>query len=72
MAIFRSRTPTLDVQIAREQVGGSQFEMVLIAAMRAREIANQDRGRLNLNAPVEALIETQNGKVGRHYLNKLR
>lgn len=71
MAIVSSRTHMLNIQEARIHSGGSQYEMVLIAAMRAREIAYQDPARENLNASIEALLELQEGHVGRHYLNKL-
>ena len=56
-------------------VGGNRFDLVLVAATRARELARQHRhaeNRTQLNAPVTALLEIQEGKIGREYLKKIR
>jgi DNA-directed RNA polymerase subunit K/omega len=47
----------------------------LIAAARARELARQHRHAENkgqLNAPVTALLEIQEGKIGIEYLKRVR
>ena len=70
----------IDVQKCVEQVGGNQFELILIAATRAREIANSrtiaQKANPQLKYPVKivssALEEVEQGKIGREYLNRVR
>lgn len=70
----------INVQKCVEQVGGNQFELILIAATRAREIANArtiaQKANPQLKYPVKivtsALEEVEQGKIGREYLNKVR
>jgi DNA-directed RNA polymerase omega subunit len=70
----------INVQKCVEQVGGNQFELILIAATRAREIANSrtiaQKANPQLKYPVKivtsALEEVEQGKIGREYLNKVR
>lgn len=74
------RSYEINVQKCVENVGGNQFELILIAATRAREIANT-RGIAQKNNPqlkydtrivTSALEEVEQGKIGREYLNKVR
>ena len=63
----------LTSELAVAQVG-NRFDLVLIAAMRSRELK---KGHMPLvsskNGPnVTALREIEAGKVGREYLEKLR
>ena len=54
---------------------GNRFNLVLIAAARAREISkkNKDENNLTYISPgVTALLEIQNGKVGKEYLRKVK
>lgn len=70
-----SRGPDLDTDLCVEQSGGNRFDLVLIAAARAREIARQHRSsgsNESVYASVSALLEIQNGKVGKEYLKKVR
>ena len=70
-----SRGPLIDTDACVQKVGGNRFNLVLIASMRARELKRQhqhgDRS-INLNAPVQALLEIQSGKLGKEYLKKVR
>ena len=71
----KSRGPDIDNQICVTQVGGSKYDLILIAAARARELYAQHRvsGDSNINyAPVTALMDVQAGRVGREYLLKIR
>ena len=70
----------IDVQKCVENVGGNQFELILIAATHAREIANT-RSTAQKNNPqlkyptrivTAALEEVLQGKIGREYLGKVR
>ena len=70
-----SRGTTFDTETCVEMVGGNRFDLVLIAAVRARELARQHRHAENkgqLNAPVTALLDIQEGRVGREYLKRIR
>ena len=53
----------------------NRFDLILIASARARELANRHKRSGNpgqLNAPVTALLDVQNKKVGREYLKRVR
>ena len=70
----------IDVQKCVENVGGNQFELILIAATRAREIANTRSIAQKNNPQLEypnrivtaALEEVEQNKIGREYLDKVR
>ena len=76
MAIKKlSRGTSIDTNQCVENVGGNRFNLVLIAAARSRELARQHRHAENkgqLNAPVTALLEIQEGKIGIEYLKRVR
>jgi DNA-directed RNA polymerase omega subunit len=68
-----SRGTTIDTDKCVANVGG-RFDLVLIATARAREIARKhkhDENTTQVNAPVSALLEIQEGKIGREYLKKV-
>jgi len=70
-----SRGTSIDTNQCVENIGGNRFNLVLIAAARARELARQHRHAENkgqLNAPVTALLEIQEGKIGAEYLKRVR
>ena len=70
-----SRGTTIDTETCVEMIGGNRFDLVLIAAVRARELARQHRHAENkgqLNAPVAALLDIQEGRVGQEYLKRIR
>lgn len=70
-----SRGTSIDTEKCVEMSGGNRFDMVLIAATRARELSRQHRHAENksqLNAPVAALLDIQEGRVGREYLKRIR
>jgi len=70
----------IDIDRALKNVGGNQFELILIAATRAREIESTrqiaKRNNLTLNyrnrTVSAALQEVEEGKIGREYLDKVR
>ena len=70
----------IDVQKCVKNIGGNQFELILIAATRAREIANSriiaQKANPQLKYPTRivtaALEEVIEGKIGREYLGKVR
>lgn len=73
MAIKLSRHPELDLEKCVTNCGGNKYEMILIAAQRGREIAAKHSGNKAYSSPcVDALLEIQEGKIGREYLAKLR
>ena len=69
-----SRGPSIDTEHCVEMVGGNRFNLVLIAAVRSREIARKHKSAelsTQPNAPVSALLDIQNGLVGEEYLRKV-
>ena len=69
-----SNGPSINTELCVEQVGGNKYNLVLIAAQRAREIARQHRNDAKfVKGPVDALLEIQEGKVDPlTYLQKVR
>lgn len=70
-----SRGPQVDTELCVANVGHSRFDLVLIASARAREISRKhkaDELGTQVNAPVSALLDIQQGLVGREYLKKVR
>ena len=70
-----SRGPMLDTEQCVANVGQNRFDLVLIAAARAREIkqkhAFSDR-REDVYPTMTALLEIQEGTIGQEYLKKVR
>jgi DNA-directed RNA polymerase omega subunit len=69
-----SRGTGIDTQQCVENVGGNRFNLVLIAAARAREIKRQNREsdkREHVHSNITALEDIQSGKVGIEYLKKV-
>ena len=70
----------IDIDKALVNAGGNRFELILIAATRAREIESTRRIAQNNNSSLKyrnrtisaALQEVEEGKIGREYLNKVR
>lgn len=70
-----SRGPQLDMNSCLENVGGNRFDLILIAALRAREISRSHQHNPNVlksRSPVSALIDIQEGKVGFDHLKRIR
>lgn len=69
-----SRGTGIDTDQCVEKIG-NRFELVLVAAIRTRELARQHKNSgstSQLNAPVTALLEIQEGRVGPEYLKRIR
>jgi DNA-directed RNA polymerase omega subunit len=71
-----SRGPGIDTEKCVANVGGSRFDLVLIAAARSREIKRQHASsdkREHVHSIITALAEIQEGKVnGVDYLRKVK
>ena len=70
-----SRSNQIDLEKCVEESGGNRFEMILMASNRVREISRQQKSseRREHKFPViTALLEMQEGKVGREYLTRTR
>lgn len=75
MSLTVSRSPQLNNDQCVKNVGENRFDLVLIAAARSREIKhrNKDSEKFeHIHSNVTALLEIQEGKVGREYLRKVR
>jgi DNA-directed RNA polymerase subunit K/omega len=72
---FTSRGPTLDVNKAVEMSGGNRFDLVIMAAARAREIRrlNKSSERFeHIHPNMTALLEFQDGKLDKEYLKRVK
>ena len=73
-AVTLSRGPEIDTDKCVINIG-SRYDMVIIAAARAREIRIKNRNsnrREHVHSEVTALLEIQNGEIGPDYLrNKI-
>jgi DNA-directed RNA polymerase omega subunit len=70
-----SRGPSLNLDKCVENAGGNRFNLVLIATARAREIRRQHSTsdkREHVHSTVTALLEIQEGKIGREYLKRVK
>jgi len=73
MKLINSRGSNINTQACVEKVG-NRFDLILVAAVRSREISRKykfDENGASVNAPVTALLEIQDGKVGAEYLRKV-
>ncbi len=71
--IDKNRAPN-DTQKAVEMVGGSQFELILIAAERARELKHGSTPKVSggHGAAVTALLEVEKGLyTKKDFMNKI-
>jgi DNA-directed RNA polymerase omega subunit len=74
MTIKLSRGPNINVETCVEAAGG-RYNLVLIAAARAREIRKQNpdsQDREHLFSVVTALEEIQAGKVDADYIYRVK
>ena len=70
-----SRGPDIDTEKCVELVGGNRFNLVLIAAARAKEIGRkhrEDERQDYPNSMVSALLDVQSGVVGAEYLREIK
>lgn len=69
MSQLPSRTPDIDIDKCAENVGG-KMELIIIAAQRARDLRSKHKRNKDgehVNFATEALLEIQNGSIGRNY-----
>jgi DNA-directed RNA polymerase omega subunit len=73
--IVNSRGATIDTQQCVENSGGNKYDLILIASTRAREIRRQHKDSNQFehtHATVSALIDIQEGRVGKEYLKRIK
>ena len=69
------RSSNIDMDKCVDNAGGNRFELVLMAAARAREIRRQQSSSDRFehrHTPVTALIEFENGTIGKEYIRKVK
>jgi DNA-directed RNA polymerase subunit K/omega len=74
MKLTDSRGPQVDTEKCVVQAGGNRFDLVLIATVRARELSRRHKAAgltTQVNSPVSALLDMQEGKIGREYLKRV-
>jgi DNA-directed RNA polymerase omega subunit len=70
-----SRGTTIDTEQCVENIGGNRFDLVIAASARSREISRRHRKAeltTQINAPVAALLDIQEGRVGKEYLKRVQ
>jgi len=70
-----SRGTQINLEKCVEAVDNSRYNLVLVASARARELVHaqkQNDWATHINAPVQALLDVQQGLVGLDYLRKVR
>jgi len=70
-----SRGSEIDTQKCVENVGDNKYDLILIASARAREIRRQHKDSdqfEHIHSTVTALLDVQDGRVGREYLKRVK
>ena len=70
-----SRGPLIDTDLCVENAGGNRFNLVIMAAARAREIKRQHFSSMkheHIHSAVTALLEFQAGKYDKEYLKRIK
>ena len=73
MPLIQSRGTAIDTQKCVVNANGNKYDLVLMAAARAREIKRRNQTSMkqeHVGAPVTALLEIQAGEVSTDYINK--
>jgi DNA-directed RNA polymerase omega subunit len=73
MPLVKSRGTKVDTQKCVVNANGNKYDLVLMAAARAREIKRRNQSSMleeHIGAPVTALLEIQRGEVSVDYINK--
>lgn len=73
-SVTLSRGPQVDTEKCVSMIG-NRFDMVIVAATRAREIKRRHllAERIDhIDPAVQALLEIQEGKIGIEYLKKVK
>ena len=69
-----SRGTEIDPDKCLEEIGIDRFSMILVASARARELKRKNMNsvrREHIFPTVTALLEIQEGKIGKEYLKKI-
>jgi DNA-directed RNA polymerase omega subunit len=75
MALSLSRGPSIDIEECVANAGNNRFNLVIMAAARAREIARRHKNsesKEHINSPITALLEFQEGKLGPDYIKRIK
>jgi len=75
MSKYHSRHEHLDVEKCVKESGGNKFELIIMAAQRAREIKAGNSHSIHMehhHGVMTALLEIQHGKVDQEYYKKIK
>jgi DNA-directed RNA polymerase omega subunit len=73
MPLIASRGTKIDTQKCVANANNNKYDLVLMAAARAREIKRRNQSSMleeHIGAPVTALLEIQAGELSTDYINK--
>lgn len=72
---YHSRHQEFNKETCVKNAGGNQFELIIMAAQRAREIRGQNQHSNKMehhHGVMTALLEIQGGKVDHEYYKKIK
>ena len=75
MSKYNSRGTQIDKEKCVRNAGGNQFDLIIMAAQRGREIRAGNSHSTKMehhHGVVTALLEIRNGKVDTEYFKKIR
>jgi len=75
MSKYNSRGEQLDVEKCVKLSGGNKFDLIIMAAIRGREIRSQNQHSTKMehhHSVVTALLEIQNGKNPEDWQKKVK
>jgi DNA-directed RNA polymerase subunit K/omega len=70
-----SRGPQIDIEQCVANSGHNRFDLVIMASARAKELARrhkQSESKEHIYAPITALLEFQEGKLGPDYIKRIK
>jgi DNA-directed RNA polymerase subunit K/omega len=70
-----SRGPSIDIEKCIANSGNNRFDLVIMAAARAKELARRHKNSESTEytyTPITALLEFQEGKLGHEYLKRIK
>ena len=73
MSLVNSRGTQVDTERCVRNANGNKYDLVLMAASRAREIKRRNQASMrqeHVGAGVTALLEIQRGELSTDYINK--
>ena len=72
---YHSRHSEFNKELCVKNAGGNQFDMIIMASQRAREIKSQNQHSIHMehhHGVLTALLEIQSGKADQEFYKKIK